>query len=636
MDHFSQARFNERWRGVVDAAFARRPALTAAYAPPVREIFRQLNYLLSAREKRNGGLLFLLMLGGAFSEVVGVGAIPAFLAVIVIPEKILEYGPARAVYDTLGIGSSREMILWAAVGLIIVFVVKNLYLTFLAYAKARYSSNRQVGVSNRLFRAYLSSPYTFHLQRNTAELLRNTNSEASAISSVVLTLFIFGMEGMVLGLIFTGLLVALGPVLTLVTFATFGVLTYLFWRGTRTKVKEFAKEEQRHRKQSVMAVNQGLGGFKDARVLGREDYFLQSYRESTVFKAKAAQYKAFIQATPRLFLETIAISALLGVTAFYVIQGQDIELVVPTLTLLAVAVIRLMPSFTKIAGAVNSLQWQKRAMNAVYGDLIELDAVKPIGRGGAPVPFERELRLERVSYQYPNQEGTALDDVTLTVPKNSSVGFVGPSGAGKTTVVDVVLGLLDPTAGRVTVDGADMREHMAGWQRKIGYIPQQIFLTDDTVRRNVAFGRDDAEIDDAQVWRALEAAQLRETVEALPEGLDTHVGERGVRLSGGQRQRIGIARALYHEPEVLVMDEATSALDNQTERQFVEALEGLQGEHTMIVIAHRLSTVRGCDTLFMLDQGRLVAEGSYDDLMLTSEVFRRMAGEPAIAVPVAG
>ncbi len=222
----------------------------------------------------------------------------------------------------------------------------------------------------------------------------------------------------------------------------------------------------------------------------------------------------------------------------------------------------------------------------------------------------------------------ALADVSLTIPRFASVGFVGPSGAGKTTIVDVLLGLLTPTGGRVTVDGTDIQTCLPRWQRQIGYIPQTIFLTDDTVRRNVAFGMEDAEIDDAAVWSAIDAAQLRELVESLPEGLDSHVGERGVRLSGGQRQRIGIARALYHRPAVLVMDEATSALDTQTERQFVEALNALQGEHTVVVIAHRLSTVRHCDRLFLLERGRVAAEGTYDELLDTSATFRAMAGEP--------
>ena len=596
----------------------------------MREILRQLHYLLSPGERRNGLVLLGIMTVGAMFEVVGVGAIPAFIGVIAIPDRLLEYDVVRVAYEVLGIGSPREMVLWAAAGLILVFVVKNAYLAFLAYVRARYSSNRQVPISNRLFRAYLRSPYTFHLQRNTAELLRNTNMEAMAVGSVVISLLMIIMESLVLVFIFV-LLFAVQPVLSLITFAVFGALTYAFWRATRAKVHAYAKEEQRYRRQSVLAVNQGLGGFKDARILGREGFFLESFSESALFRAKAAQLKAFIDALPRLFLETVAILGILSVAAFYVVQGDNLNAIIPTLALIAVAVVRLMPSFTKISSNVTSLQWGKRAMNAVYQDLVELDGVSggAVSRRGGATPFESEIRLEELGYSYPGQEGHALRDVSLSIPKHSSVGFVGPSGAGKTTVVDILLGLLDPTEGRVLVDGVDIQENMGSWQSKIGYIPQDIFLTDDSVRRNVAFGRDDDEIDDGMVWAALEAAQLRDLIESYPEGLDTAVGEKGVRLSGGQRQRIGIARALYHRPEVLVMDEATSALDNQTERQFVEALGDLQGDHTVVVIAHRLSTVQDCDRLFMLDEGRVVAEGTYDHLMVTSDEFRRMAGVEA-------
>ena len=250
------------------------------------------------------------------------------------------------------------------------------------------------------------------------------------------------------------------------------------------------------------------------------------------------------------------------------------------------------------------------------------------GGPDAALPFHESLRVEGLGYRYPNAPTQSLDGVTLTIPKNASVGFIGSSGAGKTTIVDVVLGLLTPTEGRVLVDGVDIQDRLSAWQRKIGYIPQSIYLTDDSVRRNVAFGVDADEIDDAAVWAALEAAQLRELVESMEGGLDAIVGERGVRLSGGQRQRIGIARALYHDPEVIVMDEATSALDNRTERNFVEALERLQGERTLLIIAHRLSTVRNCDTLFMLEDGRLVAQGSYDELVARSDAFRAMTAEP--------
>jgi ABC-type multidrug transport system fused ATPase/permease subunit len=601
----------------------------------MRDLLKKLSYLFTRREKRNGVILFLMMILGALAEVVGVGAIPAFVGVISMPERLLENEKIRYLYDLLGMESPQEMVLWAALGLIVVFVVKNAYLALLVYARSRYTSNRQVTISNRLFRAYLHSPYAFHLQRNTAELLRNTNSEAGAITGgVLLPMMSILMEFMVLILIFV-LLFAVEPVVTLITFGIFGTLTVAYYRATRSKINEYAKEEQRHRKQSVQAVNQGLGGFKDARILGREQFFLNSYQESTWFKAKAARFKAVVSAMPRLVLETMAVAGLLGVASLLVAQDRDLETIIPTLALLGVAIVRLMPSFTKIAGSFTALKWGQRALDVVYDDVVMLEkeereiAERQKEGRRKPLPFTREIRIVDLSYFYPESSEAALRGITLTIPKNASVGFVGPSGAGKTTIVDVILGLLTPTDGKVEVDGVDIQERLPVWQRKIGYIPQSIYLTDDSVRNNVAFGMEDEEIDDEAVWAALEAAQLRDLVEELPDQLDTFVGERGVRLSGGQRQRIGIARALYHKPEVLVMDEATSALDNQTERHIVEALEQLQGQHTMIVIAHRLSTVRNCDTLFMLDEGRLVAEGSYDELIASSEAFRRMAGTAA-------
>lgn len=600
----------------------------------MRSTLRKLSYLLNANEKRNAVILFALMWVGAVFEVVGVGAIPAFVGVISMPERLLEVEPVRVVYDALGITSAQEMVIWAALGLIAIFVVKNLYLAFLAYVQARYNSGRRVAISTRLFRTYLQSPYTFHLQRNTAELLRNTNQDSGAvINLVMMPVMNMVMEFLVLVFVFV-LLVVVEPVITLVVFGIFGTVTVLFYRFTQTKISAYAKEEQLHRKLSVQAVNQGLGGFKDARVLGRESYFLGAYRESTWFQAEAERFRAVISALPRLFLETIAVAGMLGVSALLVAQDRPLESIIPTLTLLGVAVVRLMPSFQKITMSFSVLKWGGRALDAVYTDLAELEGREQEARqryqSTSPIAFESVIRVEGLSYQYPGQDDYALRDVSLTIPRHASVGFVGPSGSGKTTIADVLLGLLEPTAGRVLVDGVDTRERLASWQRKIGYIPQSIYLTDDTIRRNVAFGMDDEEIEDEAVWNVLGAAQLRELVESLPDGLDAMVGERGVRLSGGQRQRIGIARALYHNPEVLIMDEATSALDNQTERQFVEALERLQGSHTLIVIAHRLSTVRDCDLLFMLDGGRLVAQGSYEELIHKSEDFRCMAGEGAL------
>lgn len=592
------------------------------------QIYSKLSALLTRRDKRNGVLLLIITLIGALLEVAGVGAIPAFVAVINSPEAILSNSWGRAAYDALGLESTRQMIFWAALGLIAVFAFKNAWLAFVAYARARYSGNRQAEISNKLFQAYLRAPYTFHLQRNTAELLRNATSEAQAIAGgVLLSSLSLIMETLVLLLIFT-LLFVVEPLVTISTFVVLGGITVVFYRATRSRINAYAESELKSRKGAVQSVNQGLGGLKEARVLGRQEHFFDSYTVNTWRLAHASRFKSFISALPRLFLETLGIIGLLGVTALLVAQGREMAAIVPTLTLLAAAVVRLMPSFTKISSDFVALQWGDRALTAVHNDLIELRNLATLEMTASedPLAFETALELQDLQYRYPEAADDALRGVSLTIPKNHSVAFVGPSGSGKTTIADVILGLLTPTGGQIRIDGVDVQTNLPGWQSKIGYIPQTIYLTDDSIRRNVAFGLNDEDISDEAIWTALDAAQLRELVESLPDGLDTFVGEEGVRLSGGQRQRIGIARALYHQPEVLVMDEATSALDNETERRIVEALEALQGEHTLLVIAHRLSTVRNCNTLFFLRDGQLEASGTYDELMASNETFRQMAG----------
>ena len=577
-----------------------------------------------------------MMAFGALFEAIGVAAVPAFVSFISMPDRMLEFGAVRWAYDRLGLEAPQQMVVWAALALVLIFVLKNLYLTFLAYVRERYAAARQVTISNRLFRAYLHSSYTFHLQRNSAELLRNTYSEAEDITDgVILPCLWIAMEGMVI-LFVCVLLFSLEPLASLIVLGGLGLVTIAFLRATQHRIRAYASQEQHHRTESFRAVNQGLGGFKDTRILGREQFFIRAFQESSWIKARAERFRDVISAMPRLFLETLVVAGMLGITIVLIAQGRGLETILPTLTLLGVALIRLMPSYTSIAQEMNHLAWGQAALNIVYTDLRDLEEQEErliasrAGEQDDPLAFEQEIRLERVSYRYHGAETDAVHRVSLTIPHHSSVGFVGPSGAGKTTIVDVILGFLPPTEGRVLVDGVNAHSRLPSWQRKIGYIPQQVYLTDDTVRSNVAFGLGPGEIDDAAVWEALEAAQLAAFVKSLPNGLDTIVGELGVRLSGGQRQRIGIARALYHRPGVLVMDEATSAVDNLTEQQIVASLKRLQGDHTMLIIAHRLSTVRHCDTLFFLDDGELVAHGSYEDLLQTCDRFREMVGEEAL------
>jgi ATP-binding cassette subfamily C protein len=352
------------------------------------------------------------------------------------------------------------------------------------------------------------------------------------------------------------------------------------------------------------------------------NHTLAAFSDFATQYSRSGVYKLTIGELPRLFLVTIAVLALLGAAAVLVLQRRPMQEIVPTLTLLALASVRMMPSANRIVNSAVYVRWGVPALDAVYADLKELEQLTANDRREKvacnPHPFEEAIEFECVTYRYPGAASDALRCLSFRIPKGSAVAFVGASGAGKSTAADVLLGLLEPQSGRVLVDGEDIQRSLSGWQRQIGYIPQQIFLTDDTIRRNVAFGIPDEEIDEERVRGALESAQLLKFVESLPAGLNTSVGERGVRLSGGQLQRIGIARALYHDPEVLVMDEATSALDYKTESLIIEMIENLRDSRTIVVIAHRHSTIQYFDTVLKLHDGQLVAQGSYSEVVAAS------------------
>jgi ABC-type multidrug transport system fused ATPase/permease subunit len=356
---------------------------------------------------------------------------------------------------------------------------------------------------------------------------------------------------------------------------------------------------------SIQHIQQGLGGVKDVKLLGREAYLVSQFQVHAVGSAHAARSQTTLQALPRLWLELLAVGGLTALIAIMIGQGKATQDMLPVVALFAAAAFRFLPSVNRVLGAVQGIRYQRPVVDALHGE-IQLMSGDVDTAGALPVSFDETLALEGVSFRYPGAEAWALRDVSLTIERGTSVGFVGTSGAGKSTLVDVVLGLLNPDTGAVKIDGRDIRSNLRGWQDQIGYVPQSIFLTDDTLRRNVAFGIPDEQIDESAIEYAVASAQLDSFVKALPDGLDTVVGERGTRLSGGQLQRIGIARALYHNPGVLVMDEATSALDTETERGVMEAVRALRGEKTLLVVAHRTSTVEHCDYVFRLEQGALV------------------------------
>jgi ABC-type multidrug transport system fused ATPase/permease subunit len=356
-------------------------------------------------------------------------------------------------------------------------------------------------------------------------------------------------------------------------------------------------------------LQQGLGGAKDVKLLGRELDFLNQYQTHNVSSARISEHRATLQALPRLWLELLAVTGLAALVLIMVEQGKPLDSLLPTIGLFAAAAFRLMPSINRVMAALQSVRFSGTVIDTIDDELRLVDGQRCQGSTTA-LPLNVALTLDNIVFQYPSAEKPSLGGVSLSIPKGTSVGFIGGSGAGKSTLVDIILGLLSPDSGTVAVDGVDIADNLRGWQNQIGYVPQAIFLTDDTLRRNIAFGLANEQIDESAVNRALELAQLEQFVKDLPLGLDTIVGERGIRLSGGQRQRIGIARALYHDPAVLVLDEATSSLDTTTESGVMDAVRALRGDKTLLIVAHRLSTVESCDQLYRFENGKIVQQGS--------------------------
>lgn len=596
--------------------------------------YRKVSALFDRRDKLLYSGLFVLMVLGALLEVAGISAVPAFIATLAMPEQIREYPVAVKVLDALGITSSREMVLWGAGGMIIIYAFKNGFISFLAYAQARMTEHHRVRLATLLFERYMQAPYEFHLGRNSAELLRNVNVETKEIVAGVIN----PLLNLVLAVIMTGSIVALliltTPWVALVGVALVGLGSWAFLRFLKKRMTYYGKEAKKERKNSIKAVNQGLGAFQLARLLGRENYFVQAYHASIARFAEYWRFLTFTRGVTSPYLEFVAITGMMIIVFLLVITGMDLKAMIPMLGLFGAAIARLRGTVSNIANSVNQLRFSMPAVDAVVDDLrllgneaqaLEAKESRELPPEKQKLHLEQAIQIKGVSYYYPETNDPALCNINLVIPKGSSVAFVGATGSGKTTIVNIILGLLIPRKGRVTVDGTDITSDLRAWQANLGYIPQEIYLLDDSIRRNIAFGVSDDRIHDEQLWKAIRAAQLERFVLSLPDGVNTEVGERGVRISGGQRQRIGLARALYHDPEILIMDEATSALDNETEHRVMEAIGALKRGRTLIMIAHRLSTVRDCDQLFFLKKGRIEARGSYEELHALNGDFRQMA-----------
>lgn len=560
--------------------------------------------LLNKKQRFSLAILITMTLIGTALELLAVSAIGPFVGSISNPSVINDENSFTGkLYVWLGKPEYITFLIMFLGGLIGIYIVKNAYLLILYNFQYKYSYETQRLLESELLSGYVGREYTFHLKHNSAELQRNVLQDVIGLFYTLSAILTLITEGTVCLALFIYLLyldktITLGVVLFLGT--TFALYTLLF--GKRNE--RIGEESRKASAMRVQWVQQSLGGIKEIKILGREGFFISSFdRNAYIYSQKQRQYQMTISA-PRPIMEAAGISALLGIIAFKLLRGVDVLYFMPTLSTFAVAAFRALPSFGRLSGAYGAIAFHNSAVEEVYKGILKAREEKASSSkkaiSDAKIDIQSGIECRNVTYKYPDSDKIIFKNVNIAIPKNKSVAFIGPSGAGKTTLVDVILGILSPVEGAVLVDGRSIEENLDAWHNMIGYIPQTIYLMDDSIRKNIAFGIPDDSIEDERIWEVLKEVQLFDFVKELPDGLDTFIGEGGARISGGQRQRIGIARALYTNPEVLVLDEATSALDSDTEAAIMDAINSLMGSRTMIIIAHRLTTVENCDIIYQV------------------------------------
>lgn len=589
--------------------------------------FSRFFFILKSNKKQ---LFFIVALSllASFLETIGIGLIGPFIALATNLNLINQNFWLNLVYSHFNFSSDVQFVSLFGLVIVVLLYAKS----FLSFNVNKYifefGFRKQAHLRCLLMQSYLKAPYTFHLNKNTALLIQNVITETQNFANEILMPILFTMSNVtvVLGL---GALIAQTNFIATSTIFIMLLLVSSISYTFKDKLARWGKEGYEASTDMMRIINHGLGGFKETRVIGCESYFEnQMVQQADKFKTAAASKNAF-SLLPRYTLEPLMVTFLVGFTITYLFSNQSSERLVGTLGVFGMASVRLIPAASNVIQSFGRLRHGSHTINQLYFDLKEINQIgennsgqpsSTIGdRTNTPIPFESEIVIDRLSYRYPGSSEITLQDLSMVIRKGESIGLIGKSGAGKTTLVDVILGLLTPENGEIRVDGVSVANNLRSWQNMIGYIPQSIFLIDDTIDRNIAFGVPDEQIDQEKLHKAIQAAQLTELIEELPDGMETILGERGVRLSGGQRQRVGIARALYHEREILVLDEATAALDNETESFITEAIKSLSGTKTIIIIAHRLSTIAHCDRIYVLEKGQVVKSGSYQQVVLEKQ-----------------
>jgi ABC-type multidrug transport system fused ATPase/permease subunit len=569
--------------------------------------------LLSFGERRRLVFIYFLMLVGAFLEMVSIGLIIPLVGLLSNPDYLNSLPFGTEILTKFG---RDKTVFLAMLVLAMVFVLKTVFLVWKLWVQRKFSNEVTTRISGDLFNNYLKQPYSFFLRRNSANLL-NTLQNSESLSASVLnpTLYVFS-ELLIAGGLVT-LLAIVEPFGVISVFCLFGGFAFAVRKYSGDRVVRWGRIRNEHIEKTMQYMQQSFGGIKDVKILGRDTNLVNQYRIELQNSANLDQKFSLTQSIPRYGLELMTITCIIILITIMILIGRDVEDIVPVLSLFGVAAFRVLPSASGVISSFQTINFAHPKIVLLHHDMMLVGFDE--GDAGHATCFSQKIELQHVSFNYDSTEFPALSDVSIRINRGEAIGLVGTSGSGKSTLTDLLMGLLEPSLGSVLVDGQNIQNRIRWWQNQIGYVSQSIFLLDDTLRRNIAFGVLDDEIDEESVVSAIRAAQLDVFVNRLSDGLDTLVGERGVRLSGGERQRIGIARALYNNPEVLVLDEATSSLDAETEHDVMKAVQALQGTKTVVIVAHRLSTVEYCDRLYRLENSRVVDEGTFSEVMNRSK-----------------
>ena len=574
-------------------------------------LIHKISFLFSIKQKKKLVYLSFLILIGIFFEMIGLGVMIPALGVILNPNFSNSYPLLAPIIKYIGNPNQKTLIFYVMFSLVFIYLLKTIYLMFLAWKQSSISSNLSSYLAQKLFEGYLDLPYSFHLQRNSSDLIRNIQSEVNLFNTV--SIAFIGLTTEVSAIFGVAVMLFVVEPIGAISVATFLFLfAFVFHRITREKLLNWGEERQIVEGRMARHLSEGFGSIKISKIMGKTHYFYNHFAENNDKKSAIFAKATTLQQFPRLYLELLSVIALSTFILFMLHTGQSFDVLLPTLGVFVVAAFRLMPSLNRIMGGLQNIRYAIPVINVLYDEFKKIEINKNFTEKHeiSNLIFNHVITIQNLNFSYKEDVSNSLvlKNVSLTIKKGESIGFIGPSGSGKSTLVDIIIGVLKPKIGLLMVDEVDIYKNLRSWQNHIGYVPQFIYLTDDTIKNNIAFGIPREKINKNAVLHALKRAQLLEFVNNLPLGFDTIVGEQGVQLSGGQRQRIGIARALYNNPDILVLDEATSALDLQTESGVMEAITAMRGLKTILIIAHRLSTIEHCDKIYKMNAGMIVEE----------------------------